>query len=189
MITNLYFVRHAHSTYTPNELERPLSERGKEDARWITELLKEEGIDHVISSPYKRAIQTVEGIARFLDLPIELMEDYKERVLSEQPVENFSEAIEMVWDNYSYAFEGGESNYLAQKRGVEVVYQTLERFEGKNVAIGTHGNIMVLIMNYFDAKYDYNFWRELGMPDIYKLSFKGKNLIDVERISNQKIIC
>lgn len=27
-MTTLYFVRHAHSTYTPDEVERPLSEKG-----------------------------------------------------------------------------------------------------------------------------------------------------------------
>jgi len=26
-MTTLYFVRHAHSTYTPDEVERPLSEK------------------------------------------------------------------------------------------------------------------------------------------------------------------
>lgn len=53
MLTNLYFVRHAHSTYTPDELERPLSERGFTDANTVTELLKGENIDHVLSSPLK----------------------------------------------------------------------------------------------------------------------------------------
>ncbi|MCC2441947.1 histidine phosphatase family protein, partial [Bacillus paranthracis] len=32
MLTNLYLVRHAHSTYTPEELKRPLSEKGLKDA-------------------------------------------------------------------------------------------------------------------------------------------------------------
>lgn len=36
MTTNLYFVRHAHSTYTPDELGRPLSEKGIQDARMVT---------------------------------------------------------------------------------------------------------------------------------------------------------
>ena len=33
LVTNVYFVRHAHSIYTPEELERPLSKRGFEDAQ------------------------------------------------------------------------------------------------------------------------------------------------------------
>jgi 2,3-bisphosphoglycerate-dependent phosphoglycerate mutase len=48
LLTNLYFVRHAHSTYTPDELKRPLSEKGQADAEKITRILKKENIDYVI---------------------------------------------------------------------------------------------------------------------------------------------
>lgn len=65
MITNIYFVRHAHSTYTPDEISRPLSERGFKDAKKVTKLLLEDNITRVISSPYRRAMQSVEGIANF----------------------------------------------------------------------------------------------------------------------------
>lgn len=182
MLTNLYFVRHANSTYTPDELGRPLSEQGLSDAKTVTELLKIEDIDYVISSPYKRAVQTVEGIARYLDKEIEIEPDFKERLLSEKPVEDFTVAITKVWENFDFHWKEGKSNKLAQNRGVKVTFQVLEKYEGKNIVVGTHGNIMVLIMNYFDNKYDFDFWKELKMPDIYKLSFKGKNLIDVQRI-------
>ena len=73
-VTNLYFVRHAHSIYTPEELERPLSKKGFEDAQRVTELLKTEKIDVVISSPYKRAIQTVQGIAESRDKNIQIVD-------------------------------------------------------------------------------------------------------------------
>jgi 2,3-bisphosphoglycerate-dependent phosphoglycerate mutase len=41
---------------------------------------------------------------------------------------------------------------------------------------------MVLIMNYYDKKYNYDFWNNLNMPDIYKLSFEDVVLIGVKRI-------
>lgn len=58
----------------------------------------------------------------------------------------------------------------------------LDKYNGKNIVIGTHGNIMVLIMNYFDSKYDFSFWKNLEMPDIYKLTFKDRELKSVERL-------
>lgn len=82
MDTNIYFVRHAHSVYTPDELGRPLSERGIQDADKVTNLLKTENIEVVLSSPYKRAFQTVEGTAEHIDEPIKVVEDFKERELS-----------------------------------------------------------------------------------------------------------
>lgn len=182
MITNLYFVRHAHSTYSPDELNRPLSERGIEDAKKVTEMLKNESINVLISSPYKRAIQTIEGLTGIYGIDIVIEEDFKERLLSEKPLNDFDSAIAKVWEDYSFSWEGGESNVVAQNRGVRALEKVLERYEGKNIAIGTHGNIMVLIMNYLDKRFDFTFWKQLDMPDIYKLSFDNRRLIEVKRI-------
>jgi 2,3-bisphosphoglycerate-dependent phosphoglycerate mutase len=182
MLTSLYFVRHAHSTYTPDELVRPLSKKGQTDAEKITQFLMKESIDYVISSPYKRAIQTVKGITDFLGKEVIIENGFKERILSEGPLENFDLAVTKVWIEPNFSWEGGESNIIAQKRGVEATLMVLERFNGKNIVIGTHGNIMVLIMNYFDNKYSFSFWKELDMPDIYKLTFDGTTLKEVNRI-------
>ncbi len=179
MHTNIYLVRHAHSTYTPDELGRPLSEKGKKDAKRVTELLKNRHIDVVISSPYRRAIETVEGIA----LPIIEMEDFKERRLAKQPVDDFEAAIYKVWHDEDFAFDGGESNKEAQERGIRALKKVLTEYSGKNIVIGTHGNIMVLIMNYYDSIYHYEFWKRLSMPDIYQLTFNEKQqLIKVIRL-------
>ncbi|MGE6227752.1 histidine phosphatase family protein [Paenibacillus chitinolyticus] len=185
MITNLYFVRHAHSTYSSDELNRPLSERGKEDARKVTEILKNQRIDILISSPYKRALQTIEGLTGIVGIEIVVEEDFKERLLSERPLNDFDRAIAKVWEDYSFCWEGGESNVVAQNRGVKALEKVLERYEGKNIAIGTHGNMMVLIMNYLDKRFDFTFWKRLDMPDIYKLSFDDRRLIDVKRLWNK----
>ncbi|SHI61305.1 histidine phosphatase family protein [Lutispora thermophila] len=182
MKTHIYFVRHAHSIYTPDELGRPLSQRGLLDAQIVTDLLKRENIDRVYSSPYKRAMQTVEGIAKYIDKDIVIVDEFKERVLSEKPVEDFTSAITKLWQDFDFSWDGGESNRMAQKRGVNATIRLLESNEGKNFVVGTHGNIMVLIMNYFDKKYGFSFWSELEMPDIYKLSFNSKELVDVQRI-------
>ena len=181
MLTKLYFVRHAYSTYTPDELGRPLTEKGLVDAERVTQMLEKENIDYVISSSYKRAIQTVEGIANFIGREVIIEDGFKERKLSEDPVEDFNVAITKVWEEQTFSWEGGESNIIAQKRGVKATLKVLEKYEGKDIAVGTHGNIMVLIMNYFDKNYDYSFWKELDMPDIYKLTFDETKLIEVNR--------
>ena len=74
---------------------------------------------------------------------------------------------------------------LPKKEESRSLFKILDQYEGKNVVIGTHGNIMVLIMNYFDKKFDFHFWQELDMPDIYRLSFDNKKLIEVNRIWNR----
>ncbi|PEF07255.1 histidine phosphatase family protein [Bacillus thuringiensis] len=181
-MTTIYFVRHAHSTYTKKERERPLSEKGYLDAENVTRLLKDKHIDVVISSPYKRAIQTVQGIANTYKLLIQTEEDLRERLLSTEPVSNFNDAMQNVWEDWSFAYEGGESNDVAQRRAVICMQNILKQYEGKNIVIGTHGNIMVLLMNYFNSKYDLEFWKTLHMPDVYQLNFDKNRFISAERI-------
>ncbi|QPW49278.1 histidine phosphatase family protein [Bacillus thuringiensis] len=181
-MTTIYFVRHAHSTYTKEERERPLSEKGHCDAENVTRLLKDGHIDVVISSPYKRAIQTVQGIANTYNVSIQIEENLRERLLSSEPVEDFNDAIENVWEDWTFAYEGGESNDVAQKRAILCMQNILEKYKGKNIVIGTHGNIMVLLMNYFDSKYDFQFWKTIQMPDVYKLTFDNNRFISAERI-------
>ncbi|NBJ70364.1 histidine phosphatase family protein [Roseburia sp. 1XD42-34] len=182
MLMNLYLVRHAHSVYTPDEMGRPLSERGFKDSKVVTELLKKEKIDYVFASPYKRAIQTVEGIATYINKEIKIVDTFKERVLAGKPVKDFTAAITKVWQDENFAWQGGESNKTAQKRATDSLFQVLDKYKGKNLVIGTHGNIMVLMMNYFDNRYGSEFWKRLEMPDVYKLSFEDNKLLEIKRI-------
>ncbi|SIS74933.1 2,3-bisphosphoglycerate-dependent phosphoglycerate mutase [Salimicrobium salexigens] len=182
MLTNLYLVRHAHSVYTPDERGRPLSDRGLTDAAIVTELLKKEDISRVVSSPYRRAFQTVEGIARHINKDVEVMENFKERLLAGEPVGDFTAAITKVWEDYDFSWEGGESNRMAPQRGVAAVSQLLKDSPEENMVIGTHGNLMTLIINYFDVNCGFAFWKELAMPDIYKLSFEGEKFLHMRRL-------
>ena len=180
--TQIYLVRHAHSIYSADELNRPLSSSGEEAALQAADLLKDEQITTIISSPYKRAVQTVEPLAVRNGLAIHIEEGFRERLLSDEHLEDFNYAITKVWEEESFSWPGGESNLAAQQRGVQALEKILQEHQGRKIAIGTHGNIMVLIMNALNSKYGFEFWKQLNMPDIYKLSFNGFALHHVERI-------
>ena len=57
----------------------------------------------------------------------------------------------------------------------------LEKHKGKNIAIGTHGNIMTMIMKYYDDSYGFEFWESTSMPDIYIMTFNKNILLKIER--------
>lgn len=181
-MTEIYLVRHAHSNYSDDELGRGISEKARKDVELATRLLMDEHVDVIVSSPYKRAFETVEGAAEALNLSIELDERFKEKVLSEEPVEDFELSVKKLWENPSFSFNGGESNTQAAKRGISGIMDIIDKHLGRKIAVGIHGNIMAIIMNYFNEKYDYYFWKGLSMPDIYKLSFHNHELIEIKRI-------
>ncbi|MNC27600.1 hypothetical protein D3C75_757750 [compost metagenome] len=61
----------------------------------------------------------------------------------------------------------------------------LEEHKGKKIAIGTHGNVMTLMMNYFDSTYGWDFMNQTKKPDIYKMLFKDLELKAVTRLWNE----
>lgn len=161
-----------------------MSERGKEDARQVTELFTSVKIGAVISSPYPRAVETVQGIADQKGLKVFIEKDFKERKLSGQPIADFQKAVEKTWADFDFRWPGGESNNEARRRGVQALRQIIERLDlnGQNVVVGTHGNLLAIILSFFDETYHYSFWQQLDMPDIYRARLKGNKLIEIERI-------
>jgi 2,3-bisphosphoglycerate-dependent phosphoglycerate mutase len=188
METTIYMVRHAESPYTEgSERTRGLTLEGKKNAGKITGILKDEGINMIISSPYARAILTVEGLAGELELDIQIFEDLRERHFSDCLITNeeFIPAMKRMFDDPTYSLPGGESNIVCQKRSVGVMKFILEEHKGKKIAVGTHGNVMTLMMNYFDSTYGWDFLNQTKKPDIYKMLFKDLELKEVERLWNE----
>jgi len=186
MKTTLFMIRHAQSPFIfGQERTRKLSEQGELDANKITEQLKLEKVDVIVSSPYTRAIQTIEGIANEHQMEITVFEGLKERPIKgayKLPAEEIEQAIKKSYEDKDYCLPGGETTRQAQERAIPVIKQLLTDYEGKSIVVGTHGNIMTIMMNYFDEQYGYDFWKSTTKPDIYKLSFVKNELNNVERL-------
>lgn len=188
LTTVLYMVRHAESPFKLGEERvRGLSPEGQIATRKVTALLKDTDIAAIVSSPYTRAIQTVQGLATYKELTIKEYETLKERPIKgleyRLPEQELLMAIEQSFNNKAYCLEGGESTLQAQRRAIPTILQLIKENKGKNIVIGTHGNIMTIIMNYFDEGYGYDFWKSTSKPDIYRLTIDDSNsLTEVERI-------
>jgi broad specificity phosphatase PhoE len=74
----VHVVRHAKAKNRvewtePDEL-RPLTKRGRRQAAELAERLRDEQPGRLVSSPYLRCVQTLDELARALDVPIETTE-------------------------------------------------------------------------------------------------------------------
>lgn len=181
-MTTIYFIRHCKVNYTEDDRTRPLSEQGREDAKKITEVFRDIKIDRVLSSPYVRAKDTVSGIAESKGLTIESYDDLRERKVSNHFIDDFGSFIENQWNDFNYKLVGGESLGETQQRGIKVLGEVLDKLEGLSVVIGTHGTILSAIMNHFDDKYDFEFWKTIQMPDVFKFEFNGNELRCIENL-------
>ncbi|MNB80924.1 Phosphoserine phosphatase 1 [compost metagenome] len=183
MNTILYLIRHAESPYIAGkELERGLSPKGQQDAERVKLILHNEKCDHFYSSPYARAISTIRPLAEERKQTIRLIDDLRERTIGDISGTGFYEAKRAVYQDFTFSFPGGESSAAAQKRAVRVVEQLLNQHAGDSIVIGTHGDIMTLLLNDFDPFYGFDFWQSASMPDIYKAEF---TILQLNRITRE----
>lgn len=186
MKTTIYMVRHAKSPFIfGQERTRGLSEEGLMDAKKLVERFRDIHVDGIVSSPYTRAIQTVKFIAESKGLSIIEYEDLRERPIKGLDYriseDELLKAIEQSFKDKDYCMTGGETTNAAQERALPVIESLLKEYEGKVIVIGTHGNIMTIIMNYYKDEYGYDFWRSTSIPDVYKLTFSNLELEEVKR--------
>ncbi|SDG16740.1 2,3-bisphosphoglycerate-dependent phosphoglycerate mutase [Paenibacillus sp. cl6col] len=183
LTTTLYFVRHCESPYIEGEeRSRGISAAGEQDAMKIAELLQHIPIDVFISSPYARAIQTIQPLADFVNRPIHIYEDLRERQIGAFEGLSFQESKRKVYADFHFSFPDGEPSRDAQRRAVAVLQELISKYEGQHIVIGTHGDIMTLILNYFDPAYGFEFWFSTTMPDIYKLELQDMQLVRVDKL-------
>ncbi|KAB2444227.1 histidine phosphatase family protein [Bacillus luti] len=187
MNTYIYMVRHGESPKLEgNERTRGLTEKGSLDAHRVTDILKTEEIDTFISSPYNRAVLTIEKTADFYEKEILIYENLKECMfLSEDQIISDKEVYPLVkkmFLNQDFALTEGESYKDCQRRVVKVLKEILMDFQGQKIVIGTHGLVMTQMMNYFHNQYGFEFLIHTSKPDIYKLEFKDEQLMGVERL-------
>ena len=184
-MTTVYFIRHAQSDrFVHDDRTRPLTAEGMEDTKKITEVLRDVGIQHIISSPYNRTIQTVTDLSEKLGVPIETDEDFRERNAGAWHGENFLEFIHNQWENFSYHILDGECLADVQKRNISALNRWLKKYSGETIAVATHGTALSTIINYYYPDYNYDsFMRILNyMPYIVKIVIEGKKSLSIEEI-------
>lgn len=176
-MTKVYFVRHAQPQFSwADDLTRPLTEEGKKDAAVVLECLKDKNIDAFYCSPYKRSVDTIAETAAFFGK--ELVLDARLREREKGPNSNNQEMFRKRWEDHTYHEEGGESIAMVQARNMEALSEILEKNEGRNVVVGTHGTALSTILQYYDNSFGCDdFLRIIDwMPYILELDFEKKQL-------------
>ncbi|WP_152394873.1 histidine phosphatase family protein [Paenibacillus guangzhouensis] len=164
----IYVVRHCQAE--GQAADAPLTAVGQEQAQDLAAFLADRPIDYIVCSPYVRACDTIAPLAMQLGIEVQLDERLTERVLSEQNCPDWMDMLRATYDDLELCFEGGESSRMAMQRVVQVVQEMLER-PGEHAVLVSHGNLISLLLKYFDDGFGFEQWRALSNPDVYLLSF------------------
>lgn len=170
----IYIIRHCEAVGQSSEAQ--LTDKGFKQAFDVSEFFSEIKIDRIISSPFKRAIQSLQPLAMQLNLEIEIDKQLTERVLSTENLSDWLEKLRTTFDDIELKFEGGESSQAAMNRIVEVVEEV---FNGvtNNTIIVTHGNLMSLLFKYFNKDFGFEDWQNLSNPDVFLLTNENNKVI------------
>ncbi len=165
-MATIYIIRHCAAS--GQEANAQLTEKGREQAVRLGGFLSDAGIERIVSSPYSRAVQSIEVLAEALAVEVETDERLKERVLSSGNLPDWFEQLKSTFDDHDLALEGGESSRQALERISQVVRE-LENDDCQCAAIVTHGNIMALLLSRYIDGFGFEGWRGLSNPDVFVL--------------------
>lgn len=170
---NVYIIRHCEAEGQSSDAQ--LTEQGLKQALNLSGFFSKIKVDRIISSPYERAIQSIQPLAKQLNIEIEIDEKLTERVLSTKDISDWKNKLRTTFEDVLLKFEGGESSQEAKERIVDVV-EDVFKDTSENTVIVTHGNLMSLLLNNYNKSFGFDDWQDLSNPDIYVLRKKGNKV-------------
>lgn len=181
-MTEIYFVRHAEpNTQNHNDPTRELTEKGWQDTKLVTAFLADKKIAAVLSSPYKRAVDTVRGFAEQAGLPIVTDPDFRERRVDSVWIEDFDGFCRNQWADFDYRLTDGETLGMVQARNLDALRRVLREYPEQNVAIGSHGTALSTLIHYFDPTFGHAGFQSIRrlMPWIVRFRFDGLRCVSI----------
>ena len=178
---NLYLIRHGKASMEGSDRERILDNDGKIQATSLCKKIKEQFQNQkirIISSPFKRAMQTIEKLSSDMSINIEQSDSLEEIRIGKDENSSKHQIIEKMWSDENFKVKNGSS----QSEHVKMIKQNIEKIlndfyeNNYNLILVSHGNSIGIILKYFlNTSFTFNDWKKISMPDMYCLEFDKKN--------------
>lgn len=181
-LTRVYFVRHCQpNTQNMDEPTRELTEKGMRDRALVTAFLADKQVDAVLSSPYKRAVDTVAHYAQAHGMEIKTIDGFRERGTNGW-VKDFEAFTRSQWADFDFGQENGETLREVQTRCVAALEQVLCDYACKTVIVGAHGAALSCTVNAYQPAFGVNdFMRILPLtPWVVRFDFEEKICVGIE---------
>lgn len=184
-ITRICLVRHGETAWNAEgrvqgQLDIPLNETGRAQARATAAALAGEDFSAIYSSDLMRVRQTAEPSARRLALPVALDAALRERHYGMFESLTYVEVRERFPAQYArfknrdpdFDFESGESLREFAARAIGAVAQLIERHPGEQILVFTHGGVLEMVYRHAKAA-------GLSAPRDFEIPNAGLNWIEI----------
>jgi 2,3-bisphosphoglycerate-dependent phosphoglycerate mutase len=167
-MVRLLLIRHCEST--GQQPDGALSAAGEAQAIALIDRLTALAPDAIYSSPYRRAIATVQPFASRVGLAIREDPRLRERELSPEPLDDWLDHIRRSYDDLDHrAAAGGETLRETQARGLAALADIAAAGHRLPIAV-SHGNLISAILRAADPAFGFDEWRGLRNPDLFSVT-------------------
>lgn len=177
MRATLYLIRHCAAT--GQEPDAPLTPEGVAQAEWLADSLMGAGIKRIASSPYTRALASIQPLATRLHLPIRPDDRLRERVLGDPAPRQWRDALKATFDDAGLRYPGGESSRMATARAVAALNDA--RSGDGTAVVVSHGNVLTLLLRHLDPRYGFDQWLAMTNPDVYAVTVEYEG-VSIDRL-------
>ncbi|PFO98623.1 histidine phosphatase family protein [Bacillus thuringiensis] len=177
----IYIIHHGEAKN--NDFDSSLKLEGREKVEnMVVSLLQTEDIKtcKIMSSEYKRAVETAEIFDKHLNLGF-----CKDSRLNEINIgsskENLKEELKKRFECVNSKFEGGESIQQVMERTHQVIRDIINENNKNNYILVTHRITTLLLLHYFDKQFGFDKTWEIASPDAYLIKISDGRF-EVEHI-------
>lgn len=188
MTKKLYLIRHGKASMDGIDRERILDDDGVIQAESLCKKIKSQFKNkslRLISSPFKRAVQTIEKLSEDFDVKIQENSCLEEISIGKDEKLSKHQIIERMWQDENFKVKNGSSqSEHVHKIKFELNSILKDFYENNyNLILVSHGNSIGIILKYFlNQKFTFENWKNISMPDMYSVSFdKNNNVENFER--------
>lgn len=169
-----------HCKATGQESDAPLTKEGLLQAKELAQFLSGYQFDCIVSSPFKRAIDTIKPYAESIHAEVKKDDRLAERILSTQtdPDWDWRTHLKRTYNEEHLKFPGGESTFEAKQR-VKSLILDLQAESINSVLMITHGNLLSLMISLYQPSFGYTEWELLRNPDVFMIDIQNNDVTNL----------
>lgn len=177
----LFLARHGESLANQQklisgQLDTPLTEKGRAQAQWLCDVLRNEKLCAIYTSSLRRTVATAQPTAEFHGITIQVKDDLKEFHFGElqgSPLANqdtLTQQLIRAADKTNTSIAGGESYLAFARRITETLESILTSLSGSALIVAHRNTNEVILADLLN----------LGFPPSKPINIKNKYLYEIE---------